>query len=416
MAGALMMIQKILYLRNFASKVNGDSYNLQEVGLGKALVRKGYDCDIVYYNDRKETHLEQVYRHEGCTLRIIWLHGFKFLSNSIYRDVLKDSFLDAYGLVITTEYNQIMTYLLSRKCPDKLALYHGPYRDNTHALIRKLYDIMLLPKVTKSLRRTYVKSDLAKRYLENKGFDNVVTIGVGLDRSKVERASDSDTSNNSEDISGEREENREVADELRRIGDRPVLLYVGVLEERRNIRFMLSTFKRVLQKHPSCLLLMVGDGRKTDTDRYWTYAHELGITDSIIHFSRVEQRHLWQIYGAADVMLFPTQYDIFGMVLLESMLFRVPIISSVNGGSVTLIEDGVSGVMLRSFSEEEWSDRIGDLLDNAELRRSMAEKAFLTVERMSWDRIADEIVSHQGIKPGNSNHVMQSTQERGAAT
>ncbi|WCM63859.1 glycosyltransferase family 4 protein [Paenibacillus polymyxa] len=410
------MIQKILYLRNFASKVNGDSYNLQEVGLGKALVRKGYDCDIVYYNDRKETHLEQVYRHEGCTLRIIWLHGFKFLSNSIYRDVLKDSFLDAYGLVITTEYNQIMTYLLSRKCPDKLALYHGPYRDNTHALIRKLYDIMLLPKVTKSLRRTYVKSDLAKRYLENKGFDNVVTIGVGLDRSKVERASDSDTSNNSEDISGEREENREVANELRRIGDRPVLLYVGVLEERRNIRFMLSTFKRVLQKHPSCLLLMVGNGRKTDTDRYWTYAHELGITDSIIHFSRVEQRHLWQVYGAADVMLFPTQYDIFGMVLLESMLFRVPIISSVNGGSVTLIEDGVSGVMLRSFSEEEWSGRIGALLDNAELRRSMAEKAFLTVERMSWDRIADEIVSHQGIKPGNSNHVMQSTQERGAAT
>ncbi|WP_258296225.1 glycosyltransferase family 4 protein [Paenibacillus peoriae] len=410
------MIQKILYLRNFASKVNGDSYNLQEVGLGKALVRKGYDCDIVYYNDRKETHLEQVYRHEGCTLRIIWLQGFKFLSNSIYRDVLKDSFLDAYGLVITTEYNQIMTYLLSRKCPDKLALYHGPYRDNTHALIRKLYDIMLLPKVTKSLRCTYVKSDLAKRYLENKGFDNVVTIGVGLDRSKVERASDSDTSNNSEDISGEREENREVANELRRIGDRPVLLYVGVLEERRNIRFMLSTFKRVLQKHPSCLLLMVGNGRKTDTDRYWTYAHELGITDSIIHFSRVEQRHLWQVYGAADVMLFPTQYDIFGMVLLESMLFRVPIISSVNGGSVTLIEDGVSGVMLRSFSEEEWSDRIGALLDNAELRRSMAEKAFLTVERMSWDRIADEIVSHQGIKPGNSNHVMQSTQERGAAT
>lgn len=410
------MIQKILYLRNFASKVNGDSYNLQEVGLGKALVRKGYDCDIVYYNDRKETHLEQVYRHEGCTLRIIWLHGFKFLSNSIYRDVLKDSFLDAYGLVITTEYNQIMTYLLSRKCPDKLALYHGPYRDNTHALIRKLYDIMLLPKVTKSLRCTYVKSDLAKRYLENKGFDNVVTIGVGLDRSKVERASDSDTSNNSEDISGEREENREVANELRRIGDRPVLLYVGVLEERRNIRFMLSTFKRVLQKHPSCLLLMVGNGWKTDTDRYWTYAHELGITDSIIHFSRVEQRHLWQVYGAADVMLFPTQYDIFGMVLLESMLFRVPIISSVNGGSVTLIEDGVSGVMLRSFSEEEWSDRIGALLDNAELRRSMAEKAFLTVERMSWDRIADEIVSHQGIKPGNSNHVMQSTQERGAAT
>ncbi|ODA10582.1 MULTISPECIES: glycosyltransferase family 4 protein [Paenibacillus] len=410
------MIQKILYLRNFASKVNGDSYNLQEVGLGKALVRKGYDCDIVYYNDRKETHLEQVYRHEGCTLRIIWLHGFKFLSNSIYRDVLKDSFLDAYGLVITTEYNQIMTYLLSRKCPDKLALYHGPYRDNTHALIRKLYDIMLLPKVAKSLSRTYVKSDLAKRYLENKGFDNVVTIGVGLDRSKVERAFNSDTSNNSEDISGEREENREVANELRRIGDRPVLLYVGVLEERRNIRFMLSTFKRVLQKHPSCLLLMVGNGRKTDTDRYWTYAHELGITDSIIHFSRVEQRHLWQVYGAADVMLFPTQYDIFGMVLLESMLFRVPIISSVNGGSVTLIEDGVSGVMLRSFSEEEWSDRIGDLLDNAELRRSMAEKAFLTVERMSWDRIADEIVSHQGIKPGNSNHVMQSTQERGAAT
>ncbi|WP_226001644.1 glycosyltransferase family 4 protein [Paenibacillus sp. BJ-4] len=416
------MIQKILYLRNFASKVNGASYNLQEVGLGKALVRKGYDCDIVYYNDHKETRLEQVYCHEDCTLRIIWLHGLKFLSNSIYRDVLKDSFLAAYDLVITTEYNQMMTYLLSRKCPEKLVLYHGPYRDHTHALVRKLYDALLLPKVAKSVRCTYAKSDLAKRYLENKGFDNVVTIGVGLDRSKLDRSkverafNSADHENSNNDGSDEHDENHEVADELRRIGNRPVLLYVGVLEERRNIRFMLSMFKELLQKHPDCLLLIVGDGRKADTDRYWTYAHGLGLTDSILHFSRVEQRHLWQIYGAADLMLFPTHYDIFGMVLLESMLFRVPIISSVNGGSVTLIEDGVSGVMLRSFSEEEWAGRISALLDNTELRRSMAEQAFLTVEHMSWDRIADEILSHQPMKPVDSGRPLQSTQERGAAT
>ncbi|WP_179031786.1 glycosyltransferase family 4 protein [Paenibacillus kribbensis] len=436
------MIQKILYLRNFASQVNGASYNLQEVGLGKALVRKGYDCDIVYYNNHKETRLEQVYRHEGCTLRIIWLHGLKFLSNSIYRDVLKDSFLAAYDLIISTEYNQMMTYLLSRKCPDKLVLYHGPYQDHTHALVRKLYDVLLLPKVAKSVRRTYAKSDLAKCYLENKGFDNVVTLGVGLDRSKldrsrldhsksdhskpdhskldhfkVERASNSANHENSDnDGSGEYEENREVADELRRIGDRPVLLYVGVLEERRNIRFMLSLFKAVLQKHPDCLLLMVGDGRKADTDRYWAYAHELGLTDSILHFSRVEQRHLWQVYGVADLMLFPTHYDIFGMVLLESMLFRVPIISSVNGGSVTLIEDGVNGVMLRGFSEEEWVGRISAMLNHTELRQSVAEQASLTVERMSWDRIADEILSHQPMRPVDSGRPMQPTQERGAAT
>lgn len=242
------MIQKILYLRNFASKVNGDSYNLQEVGLGKALVRKGFDCDIVYYNDHKETHLEQVYRHEGCTLRIIWLHGLKFLSNSIYRDVLKDSFLAAYDWVISTEYNQIMTYLLSRKCPEKLVLYHGPYRDNTHALIRRLYDTLLLSKVAKSLRCTFVKSELAKRYLEDKGFHNVVTLGVGLDRSKVEGTFNNDNSGN--DTSEDREKNREVADELRRLGDRPVLLYVGVLEERRNIRFMLGVFKRYFKSTP----------------------------------------------------------------------------------------------------------------------------------------------------------------------
>ncbi|WP_149094631.1 glycosyltransferase family 4 protein [Paenibacillus terrae] len=412
------MIQKILYLRNFASKVNGDSYNLQEVGLGKALVRKGFDCDIVYYNDHKETHLEQVYRHEGCTLRIIWLHGFKFLSNSIYRDVLNHSFLAAYDWVISTEYNQIMTYLLSRKCPEKLVLYHGPYRDNTYALIRRLYDTLLLPKVTKSLRCTFVKSDLAKRYLEDKGFHNVVTLGVGLDRSKVEGKFNNDNNDNSgNDKSEGREKNPEVADELRRLGDRPVLLYVGVLEERRNIRFMLGVFKKVLQKHPCCLLLIVGDGRKADTDRYWAYAHELGLTDSILHFPRVEQRHLWQIYGAADVMLFPTHYDIFGMVLLESMLFRVPIISSVNGGSVTLIEDGVSGVILSSFSEEEWVSRVSELLDNAELRQSMAEQAFLTVERMSWDRIAEEMLSHSRIQPMQPmHHPMQSGQERGTAT
>ncbi|XEC95512.1 glycosyltransferase family 4 protein [Paenibacillus tarimensis] len=365
----------ILYIRNFANKVNPSAYNLQEIGFGKALVRIGYNCDIVYFNDENNTTTEVVYQVGDTELRIIWMKGIKFLSNSIYIQLLNSNYLNKYDFIITTEYNQIMTYLLTLKYPNNLVLYHGPYKDNNNLLIRKIYDTFFLPRLIKKIKYIFVKSDMAKEYLLRKGFYNAEPIGVGLDCETLGNGQNKDI---------------EIDYKLRIIRNKKVLLYIGVLEDRRNIIFLLKIFKRLLETDPDLYLIIVGDGKTEDTSRYWEYVYDHNIKNNIVHFSKIEQKNLWQIYEVSDLMIFPTQYDIFGMVLLESIFFQVPVVTSVNGGSSTLFENKENGIVIDHFNEDTWVDEVNNLLQDTSKLERIKHQLYSNINNITWDHIADK--------------------------
>lgn len=373
---------RILYIRNFARKVNPDSYNLQEIGFGKALIRKGYDCDVVYYDSEKEDSVQEVDRFQDHSLRIMWMKGIKILSNSIYRRILSKHFLDQYDLIITTEYTQIMSYLLSKICPEKLVLYHGPYNDNNNLIIQKIYDRFCLPKMKQNLKYNFVKSDLAKVYLSNKGFSKVHTLGVGLDRDKINQ---------------KKVLNPDLNTKIENLGDKKVILYIGILEDRRNILFLLQILKVLRSKlEEEVFLLIVGDGKQEDTSRYWDFISKNNLNEFIVHLPKVAQKDLWQIYEVSDVMVFPTNYDIFGMVLMESMYFQVPVITSMNGGASTLIENNVNGVIIDQFNEQLWVEAIVKVLGDDILHRRLRMEALNTINAVTWDNIADDMLNKIG--------------------
>lgn len=372
------MNRRILYIRNFANKVNPASYNLQEIGFGKALIKMNFDCDIIYYHEDKQDITEIVEEHNNYKLRILWIKGIKLLSNSLYMKVLTRRFLDQYELIITTEYNQLMTFFLSILCPEKLILYHGPYEDNNHRLIQKVFDKFFLPQIKKGVKHGFVKSDLAKAYLMNKGFTDINTLGVGLDQGNI----------------AEKQFNTDIEERLLTLKGNNVLLYIGVLEERRNIFFLLQTFKMIVNSRRDVRLLIVGDGKNEDKNKYFEYIKDHDLEDCILYLPKVDQRHLWQVFNASDVMMFPTNYDIFGMVLLESMFFEVPVISSINGGSVTLIQNNLNGIIVREYDAAKWAEETIRLLDNQELRERIIKAASNTVKEMEWGNIAKKMLRY----------------------
>lgn len=371
------MLSKVLYIRNFANKVNPKSYNLQEIGFGKALIKRGYDCDVIYFDNDKKVKIEEVFHFRNNKLRILWMNGMKFLNNSIFTKVLRKKFLDEYDLVITTEYNQIMTFFLSKICPEKLVLYHGPYGNNSNKKIQLMYDSFFLPRMRKNIKLNFVKSDLANNYLRGKGFNDVITLGVGLDTEHIDERINL---------------NQEIESKLEKVKDKKVLLYIGVLEERRNISFLLNVFKNILTLNNEMRLIIVGTGREDDTIEYWDFINSNNLKENIVYFDKIEQKDLWRIYESSDVMLFPTNYDIFGMVLLESMHFQVPIISSVNGGSSTLIQHNINGLILEKFDELLWVSEIQRLLNDSGLIAQIKQAAAETVRGATWDHIAEKML------------------------
>ncbi|SUV02275.1 sugar transferase, glycosyl transferase family 4 [Priestia megaterium] len=369
------MNKKVLIIRNFASKVNIDSYNLQEIGLGKAFVNKGFECDVIYYHDSNSFE-EVIYESENRNLTIKWTKAIKFMSNSIYYSLLKKSRLDQYDIIISTEYNQVMTLLLSVLCGDKVYLYHGPYKDNNHNFLQKIYDQIAAPIITKKIAKTFTKSNLANDFLKTKGFKNVKTVGVGLDIDKLNASNDKNRFPELKETSSTTQN----------------LLYVGVLEDRRNIEFMFNVFSKLVQVRTEARLTLVGNGKKEDLERYFQLAKELNIDGHITHIKQVKQSELKALYQKSDLFLFPTSYDIFGMVLLESMYFHLPVISTLNGGSETLI-NGNNGMVLDKLNEDLWVEKIYNVLCNLELRKQIGENAHTKIlTEFTWDKIVNKMI------------------------
>ena len=62
--------------------------------------------------------------------------------------------------------------------------------------------------------------------------------------------------------------------------------------------------------------------------------------------------------------MLPSNYEIFGMVLLEANYFNLPIVSSFNGGSISIIQDTYDGYIVDNFNVNEWVEKILLLFEN----------------------------------------------------
>lgn len=370
---------KVLIVRSNADKVNINSYNLQEIGLARALIRKGHKCDIVYYTDAKVIEKDYIYEC-GEKITIYWYPAIKVFNNSVYNKLLTNKrFLSEYDVIQTSEYNQIMIYLLNKLTNKPIVLYHGPYKDLRIKSLNKIYDFLFLKSITKNTDGVISKSILAEEYLKSKGFKNIETIGVGLDTERFEQ----DT------------ENDNIYQELNIKQNTKLLLYIGRLEERRNIKFILDILKGILikSKNTDIKLLMIGDGKKEDKDAYFSYAKEIDVLDNIIYIPRMDQSKLSDIYRISDVFLLPTKYEIFGMVLLESMYFGLPVVTSVNGGSLTMIKHNENGLVIDNFDKELWVENIFKILNDNKFKQTLSKNAQTTIkEKFTWDALIDRYI------------------------
>ena len=114
------------------------------------------------------------------------------------------------------------------------------------------------------------------------------------------------------------------------------------------------------------------------------------LENSVIFQDKISQEYLAKIYKRSSVFLLPTTYEIFGMVLLESMYFGIPTITTYNGGSSTLIEDEKDGFIIDELEENKWANKIIKIINsnNEEIEIRAKKK----IELFTWDNLADKFI------------------------
>lgn len=113
------------------------------------------------------------------------------------------------------------------------------------------------------------------------------------------------------------------------------------------------------------------------------------VADRLLLFAPTPQ--IARIYAAADLFVFPSFYDTFGMVASEAMASGLPVVVSASAGVSEWIEHGVNGFVLREpWNAAEFISTVRALLEVRDLWERYGQLARSTAENHTWDRVAAE--------------------------
>ena len=162
-----------------------------------------------------------------------------------------------------------------------------------------------------------------------------------------------------------------------------VVLFVG--EYRRK---GLATVIRALGElqDPRIHLLAVGKG---NLEQYQTLAKQAGISQQVTFAGPA--RDIEQVFGAADMFVFPTYYEPFGMVITEAMASSLPVITSRSAGASEMISEGESGLLLDNPGDpHELSQKIKILLTDEANRNQIGKSARAAASIYNWSHVAED--------------------------
>ena len=173
--------------------------------------------------------------------------------------------------------------------------------------------------------------------------------------------------------------------------DEKVVIYVGRFVREKGIQVLLNAAHVVLADQPKTKFLIVGGGHR---ERFENFVDWAGLRDNVVFAGFRANRALHELYRCADVAVFPSLYEPFGIVALEGMAAGVPVVSSDAGGLKEVVLHEETG--LTSFANDPsslaWAIR--EALNNPKKSHDMALKAQERLEEdFQWPSLADQTIN-----------------------
>lgn len=375
---------KILIVRTIAIEENlhRATYNNQGIGLATELTRLGHECGLVYYA-KKNRQREETITSDNMNIKIFHIEGKNIVWNAIYHKDALYAVCKQYDLIQTSECDQICSWQIYKRFPQKTVIYHGPYgskftwKYNVRSFV---FDKIFSWRNGFKKASVITKSYLAEQYLREKGFQNVTTLGVGLNPYLLEQ--------NITQLPPI------IENVVKDKGDKKYLLYVGAISKRKNLMFLLEVLNDLVNHggHTDYKLLIVG-GRAYREEKYYDwcfdYIRKNKLEENTVYLGTIEQKYLKYLYETSDLYLLATQYDIFGMVYLEALYFGIPVLTTECGGASLLIKEGETGYIRQPGDRQEWSRTaesvLTDLAEAVKMRQNGME---LIRGQFLWSKLA----------------------------
>ncbi len=188
----------------------------------------------------------------------------------------------------------------------------------------------------------------------------------------------------------------EFADLPPRSSEDPTVLFIGGLEARKGLEYLILSMAHVMSAHPGARLVAVAKtGFRGIDEPGWfrTLAERAGALSRLDLRESVGNLELLQLYSDCDVLVLPSRNEGWGLSLMEAMACGKPVVATRVGGVPELVRDGVEGVLVEAGDVKGLGEAISVLLGDAQARARMGRAGRERVKAFSWDAAADTVLS-----------------------
>lgn len=180
------------------------------------------------------------------------------------------------------------------------------------------------------------------------------------------------------------------------LAGRDVLLYLGGLKRRKNLSFLLEVLRTITD--PRVVLVIAGDGPEGRSLR--ARAAALGLRERVRFTGRVSEEAKRDWYATADLFVFPSAREGFGMVAAEALACGTAVLVPRALAFAEFVRDGEGGRLLPPNDVAAWRAAVIELLANPTERRVLADRGRARIQReFTWQRAAErhEVVYRDAI-------------------
>jgi glycosyltransferase involved in cell wall biosynthesis len=175
----------------------------------------------------------------------------------------------------------------------------------------------------------------------------------------------------------------------------PLVLYAGRLVERKGIRELLDAIPHILDRAPETRFVIAGGPpgvAAPELERRWLPAGCVPLCGRIRFTGWLSTGEVARWYQAADVLVVPSRYEPFGMVILEGMLYGLPVAAANVGGPRELLEHERTGLLFPPGQAGALAQAVLRLVFDRQLCRTLGERAAREVRaRWLWPAVVGEI-------------------------
>jgi D-inositol-3-phosphate glycosyltransferase len=176
----------------------------------------------------------------------------------------------------------------------------------------------------------------------------------------------------------------------------PILLFVGRLQPLKGIATLLRSAQLILRAHADMQVLIVGGGVDTndpnetqERQRLQELMAQLGLRRHVQFITAQPQDVLAQYYAAADVLVMPSHYESFGMVVLEAMACGTPVVASRVGGMASTVLDGQTGFLAPVGDAPAFAEAVQRVLATPSTWQAMSQAGHRRAQAFTWPRIVE---------------------------